>query len=373
MKKMTKILALICVFALMLSTLAACSGNTGSTGGDDGGVPKKDRVSIKVLLKSSKASQAAWNELIKAYNEGQGAIDGVYVTAKFQTTQASDSNFMASEKYAYSVVLVEDSQNSLQNFAIKYDSKTAPNGYLLNLQSYAENDADFLKNTIGEETLDWWRMTYTAGAQQGVSTNKHTVGGGQNLIGVPIGTKAQFNVYSKTAFEAVGINIVSVPEEELDAYNKENNANLMPHGYAEYKEAPVAGMKSSTNLAGETVYKVFNNCISMNWEEQRVMLKYFSKEWNGNSPTTYGFVSEYWFNYGWSVGGDVMGFNGTDYDFTLADQSANYIVVDDNVNINGNVYNKGDIVLYEDTKTVQAILEHALAVWEIVLGMRSLR
>lgn len=342
MKKLTKILALICVFALMLSVMTACAGGGNETDA------KGDRVNIKVLLKSNKNSQAAWNELIKAYNEGQGAIDGVYVTAKFQTGQATDSNFIASEKYAYNVVYVEDGQDSLQSLLIKRDSKYATNGYFLNLQNYAEADADFQKNTISEDTLNWWRMTYNENAAQGSGADKHIIGAGQDLIGVPIGTAVQINVYSTKAFELVGINIVSVPEEELDAYNKENNANLMPHGYAEYKEAPVAGMKSSTNLAGETVYKVFNNCIAMNWEEQRGLMKYFTKTWNASSPTEYGFVSEYWFNYGWSVGGDVMGFNGTDYDFTLMDDSANYLVIADNVSINGNMYNKGDIVLYED-------------------------
>lgn len=344
MKKLKKILALACVFAMMVSMLAACADSESS----NTGIGKENRVSIKVLLKSNKESQAAWNELIKAYNEGQGAIDGVYVTAKYQTAQASDSNFIASEKYAYNVVLVSDSQNALQSYAIKYDSKAAPNGYILNLQPFADEDSDFNNNTIGEELLDWWRMTYNSDAAQGISDNKHVIGAGQNLMGVPIGTTVQFNAYSTKAFESEEINIVSIPEEKLDAYNKENNANLMPHGYAEYKEAPVAGMKSSTNLAGETVYKVFNNCIAMNWEEQRVMMKYFSKEWNSSSSTQYAFVSEYWFNYGWSVGGDVMGYNGAEYDFTLADQSANYIVVADEVTINGRTYSKGEIVLYED-------------------------
>lgn len=342
MKKLTKIMALICTFALMLSMLAACDGGGNETEG------KADRVNIKVLLKSNKNSQSAWNELIKAYNDGQGAIDGVYVTAKFQTSAATDSNFMASEKYAYNVVYVEDTQDSLQTMLIKRDSKYAPNGYFLNLQSYADADADFKNNTIGIDTLNWWRMTYNVDAAQGSGADKHIIGAGQDLIGAPIGTSVQINAYSTKAFEAVGIHIVSVPEDELDAYNAANGTKLMPHGYAEYKEAPISGMKSSTNLAGETVYKVFNNCIAMNWEEQRVLMKYFTSTWNASSPTSYGFVSEYWFNFGWSVGGDVMGFNGTDYDFTLMDDSANYLVVADSVTVNGNSYNKGEIVRYED-------------------------
>ena len=96
------------------------------------------------------------------------------------------------------------------------------------------------------------------------------------------------------------------------------------------------------------MYKVFNDCIGMNWEEMRNLLKYFTKEYNAASTSNYGFCSEYWFNYGWSVGGDVMGFNGTDYDFTLMDQRPNYIVTKDNTTINGVIYNAGEIVRYED-------------------------
>src|SRR5699024_5478097 len=111
------------------------------------------------------------------------------------------------------------------------------------------------------------------------------------------------NWYNAALFKAQGINIISCPEEELP----EEYPNVQPHGYAEYKNAPFDGATSSKTLDGRTVYKVFNDCIGMNWEEMRYLLKYFSKEWNPSSTSNYGFVSEYWFNYGWSVGGDVMG------------------------------------------------------------------
>lgn len=93
---------------------------------------------------------------------------------------------------------------------------------------------------------------------------------------------------------------------------------------------------------------MFNNRIGMNWEEQRNLLKYFTPEYNSSATTEYGFVSEYWFNYGWSVGGDVMGYNGTEYDFTLLDDRPNYIVTKDNTVINGATYMAGEIVRYED-------------------------
>ena len=60
---------------------------------------------------------------------------------------------------------------------------------------------------------------------------------------------------------------------------KQNEADE-PHGYAEYKEAPFAGAKSSTNQAGKTVYKVFNEAIGMSWEEQRCRLRQYRKSYS---------------------------------------------------------------------------------------------
>ncbi len=337
--KILKLIAIISVLIMALTFIVACNDN----GGGD-----SSRVNIRFYGKANIDSTKAWVELVDAYNNGQGKIDGVFVTAKYGTSYGSANYFLTAARSAYNVVMVEDSQSAVQSLAIKRDSKYAPNGYFVNLQSYADADSDFQNNSINPESLLWWQMNYNINAAQGSGAQKHVIGENQSLIGVPIGSDAQVNIYSTDAFKAVGINIISIPEDELDAYNQKNNTNIKPHGYAEYKDAPASGMSASKNLLGETVYKVFNNCISMNWEEQRNVLKYFTKAWNDSAPTTYGFVSEYWFNYGWSVGGDVMGFNGTDYSFTLTDSADNYMVVEDNVKIHNHTYNKGDIVLYED-------------------------
>ncbi len=335
--------------ALSLGAFAGCG--SGSKGENLGSKPIGDRTVIKFYCDSNTTSEKAWLDLIAAYNDGVGyETDQVYVKAKMQKGASSPaaSYFTKSVDYAYNVVAMNDSQDTFQALAIKRDAKKAPNGYFLDLTEYAEKDEDFQKNTISESTLNWWRMTYNKNAKQGSGKEKHVVGAGQKLLGVPYGTNAHFNWYNRSLFEAQKINLISVPEEELDDYNTEHSSKIKPHGYAEYKEAPFTGAQSSQTLDGRTVYKVFNDCIGMNWEEQRYLLKYFTKEYNSSSTSTYGFCSEYWFNYGWSVGGDVMGFNGTDYDFTLTDKRPNYIVTKDNTLINGVTYNAGEIVRYED-------------------------
>lgn len=100
-------------------------------------------------------------------------------------------------------------------------------------------------------------------------------------------------------------------------------------------------------MAGETVYKVFNNKIPMNWEEKRYLSKMFTSSYNSDSPSQYGYVSAWWFSYGWSVGGDVVGWDGEKYNFTLMDKTDNYLAVKD-VTVNGTEYHAGEIVSYED-------------------------
>ena len=345
MKKKLALAIAACLTAATALSFTACGSQE-----QIGTVGKGERTEITFLCNINSTSQQSWYNLIAAYNDGQGLTDNVYVTMKKGNATPSPNYFIQSKDYACNVITVSDTQNEsgMQALMITRDSTKAPNGYFLDLTSYAEADEDFQNNTISKQLLDWGRMTYNANAKPGSGQEKHIIGADQKLMAVPYGTNPHFIWYNSALFEAQGINIVSVPEDELKEYNSKNKANLKPHGYAEYKEAPVAGMTASKTLDGRTVYKVFNNCIGMNWEEMRYVLKYFSKVWNSESTSNYGFVSEYWFNYGWSVGGDVIGYNGTDYDFTLLDKSANYIVTKDNTVINGKTYKAGEIVLYED-------------------------
>lgn len=348
--------AALAVTACMTGT--AVMGMTGCKKDEPLGVnPIGDRTEITFYCDGNELSDTAWKELITAYNDGAGLTDQVYVTADIEAgvSGANGNYFIQDTDYAYNVLAINDGQNSgFQTHAITRDGRYAPDGYLLNLQKYADKDEDFKKNTIPDRVLNWWRMKYDGAAASGSGKPKHIVGAGQDLMAVPYGTDPQFNWYNEALFKAQGINIISVPEEELEQYNKDNNSSVKPHGYAEYKTAPKEGMTSSKNLLGQTVYKVFNNNIGMNWEEMRNLLKYFTPAYNNGSKTgtkatsKYGFVSEYWFNYGWSVGGDVMGFNGVDYDFTLMDQRPNYIVTKDDTVINGVTYSAGEIVRYED-------------------------
>jgi hypothetical protein len=193
-------------------------------------------------------------------------------------------------------------------------------------------------NDIPQTAIDRFRMNQTPS-----EGGKFMAGTGASLLALPIANNPHIMYYNKSSLEASGINLVAVPEAELESYNAANSATLMPHGYAEYKEPPFATAKSSRNEAGEYVYKIFNPCIPMNWEEQRLLSRAFLQY-----GYKYGYLSEWWFNYGFSIGGDCVGWDEASgqYKFTLCDKQPGYLALED-ITVNGVAYAKGEVLKYE--------------------------
>ena len=275
--------------------------------------------------------QEAYNEMVKTYNETQGVIDGVYVQFRANPGVISGLESALRSNYQYDVIELKDD-------AFK---ALATNGnFFVNLDSYLTDDVKAKMNwsDIPESLTNRYRLNTTKS-----DNGKFQAGAGASLLALPNGSDPQMLFYNKNMMASSGINIISVPESELAAYNTANNANLMPHGYAEYKEAPFAGAKSSTNQAGKTVYKVFNESIGMNWEEQRCLASAFT------TSDRYGFVSEWWFNMGFSVGADCVGWDpaSNNYKITLGDKQPGYLALAD-ITVNGNSYSKGEVLHYED-------------------------
>lgn len=299
--KTKKILSLA-TSAILLSSLSAMAACGKKPNPDAEG-----RTEIVFLADAGATSKPAFEKMVKAYNEGQGKTDGVYVTLKPSSgvSTKGENYFKQSSRNAPNVMMVSD--QVYRQYAISSDRSSADGmGYFLNLNNYVAQDKDFDLSSFPVSASNTFRLTYS-------ETEKNVAGAGQDIRGIPFAADMQVNYFNKKAFKNAGINVISCEEEAL----AEKYPNLQPHGYAEYATAPFEGAESSVNLAGETVYKVFNNRIAMNWEEQRYLFKCFTKDYNAHSPTKYGYVSEYWFNYGWSVGGDVVQYNGEKYDFTL--------------------------------------------------------
>lgn len=329
-------LAAMAVLFLSFGSLTACDGKK---------KPEADgRKEIVFLADAGATSKPAFEKMVQTYNEGQGKKDGVYVTLKPSSgvSTKGENYFKQSSRNAPNVMMVSD--QVYRSYAISSDRSSADGmGYFLNLNDYVAKDKDFKLSAFPKNASDTFRLTYS-------ETEKNVAGVGQDIRGIPFASDMQVTYFNKKVFKNAGINLISCEEETLAS----KYPNLKPHGYAEYTESPFEGATSSLNLAGETVYKVFNNRIAMNWEEQRYLFKCFTKNYNPQSLTKYGYVSEYWFNYGWSVGGDVVQYDGQKYDFTLTDTNKNYLATKD-VTVNGKSYAAGEIVEYEDKKGARSV------------------
>lgn len=198
--------------------------------------------------------------------------------------------------------------------------------YLLDLTDFYNGskvlkESDMFSNTISRYRYD--SVTTTSNSDD-------------PLLAVPKDIAPTAIFYNVNHFKEAGVTIISMTEEEA-----------LAAGYT------VRGYDPAT--------KVFNNKVAMSWEDCVELSKLLME----SGASDYGFFSEWWFNYAWSVGGDCVeyvettdaAFNGGRYMFTLSDTTKNYIVKDDfegTLKINGNEYKAGEIISYADKTSLSA-------------------
>ena len=334
MKKL-KILAAFAVCFAIAASLMACANDSAPEG----------FTSITFWAAVDENTDAYYSELVDTYNNGQGKEDLVYV--KYQprgSDYSSNVGTTLSSSRAPEVMVISD----------KYFKNYAAQNYFTNIDELLANDALTTKDDSGQAILDLSDIPSRSVDRFRLNVETREAGTGTTLYGIPNGDNPTIIYYNTALFDAAGINMISVLEEDLDEYNRANGTSYMPHGYAEYTvdSAPAQNLKTSKDLNGETVVKVFNDLIPMNWEELRCLSYYFTPSYNskaGGSTSTYGFLNEWWFSYGWSVGGDCVGYDEEQgqYIFTLGDENPNYLAVND-VTVNGTAYKAGEILLYAD-------------------------
>lgn len=335
MSKLKK-LAISLLSACVLFACVGCGGGSQTPTGF---------TSIQFRASVNEFSSAQYTELYKTYNETQGKEDKVYVTLMPSGADysANLSSTLAGKVNRSQVMLIND----------QYFKNYAAQNYFVNLEEYLNDESTLTKDDSGNNILDLSDIPSGLVDRYRIDVETRLSGAGTDLYGIPNGNDPEVFFYNPQLLTEAGMNIISVSEEELGAYNAANGTEFMPHGYAEYAQAPAQGMTASQNLAGETVYKVFNDLIPMNWEELVCFSKYFTPEYAGSatpSGSMFGFVSEWWFFLGWSVGGDCIGYDeeAGQYKFTLGDENPNYLVTKDGTVVNQTTYDSGDLLSYAD-------------------------
>lgn len=320
MKKLQRLVALLLTMSL-IGTLVAC--------GDGNGKKGKRKVTFWATVDDT--NQELLNRAIKTFNEKHSDIAVTLVPQADGYSANLASTLRGSNPP--DVVMVDD----------KYFKGYVKEGYFTKLDNYiAESKSE---NFSMDDMFSNVVNTFSYDPQTGYS------GEGKNYYAIPNGVGTTILYYNKTAFESQNINIISVEESELDKYNKDNKSNFLPHGFYIYDKIPADGLKARS----DGKYYVFNNKIPTNWDELVSLSKMFTKTYTPSSPTTYGFLNEWWFSYGWSVGGDCLEWDSdsNSYVFSLGDYNPNYLVTAaDGLTINGTKYKSGNIISYADKKYI---------------------
>ena len=275
--------------AVLACSIAGCGGNGGPNNPSGRG-----KVPLTVWAVVNENNKTTWNKIVADFN----AQSESYTVKLIPKTSGYSAQLGGTLKGSNppNVVEIDD----------RYYKGYVNEGYLTDLEEYFVDKKDESGNVVRAasslDLSDFWetavtryRYRYDKASQTGYS------GAEEPLHAIPIGISPGVLYYNATALKAADINIISVDEKDLESYNQKNSASLLPHGYYEYDTAPMSGLTAKNGK-----YLVFNNRIPMNWDELVTVSKYFTRSYNASSPTTYGFFNEWWFSFGWSVGGDCL-------------------------------------------------------------------
>ena len=341
MMRKAKIISAILAIGLSVATMF-----TGCNKGPD--VPEGFDGTVLTFYATyvNQYAQSAYNELIDTYNNGQGKEDNIFVDMTPNPAGVNNlRSFLTGNSSRYDILSV----SNMQFKGLAMEEGRSGSGVFVPLDDYLTDEVktEMAWDQISESQINVWRFNSEKSAADSDMGANHLAGEGAELLAMPFNSAVQVLFYNTEIFSEMGINMISVAETECGTGNY---AKLLPHGYAEYAEtygAPFEGAKLSENDLGESVYTVFNNRIPMNWEELRCLARSFQRE----NPGKYGYMSEWWFNYGWSVGGDCIGWNSETkkYDFSIGDKDKNFLALND-VTVNGTSYTKGEVLNYEDMK-----------------------
>ena len=262
--KRTKGLLALGLCAAMLLPAAACGG------GDE-----QEQIELVFWTTADTVNSAVNQKIVNDFNEAhKGTVKVNYVGQG-----AGYSNNLSSTLQGSRVP-------DILQIGEKYFKGYAFQNMLTDLTPYlSEEDitghGDFSLADMYPSMVNRYRLDVTTGAG----------GIGKPIMGIPDSVATTHLYYNKSWFKRESINVISVDEEDC-------TGNLKPHGYYVYDAAPTADV----TLQRDGKYPVFHDRVPMSWEELRTLFEIFTKK--EGDVQKYGFMNEWWFFHGWSVGGD---------------------------------------------------------------------
>ena len=334
-QKTIKIASLVLSSALMLSAAAGLAGC--KTGGS------KAKVEIVFWGNGDDNEHGVFQELVQQFNE---MYEGeIFVNYELQPSDNYVDRVNAAlgrTRATVDVLYIPD--ESIKSYATE--------GFLAPLDEYIESSTEIRLEDMWESAVERYRYDVDTTTTDG--PNAHYYG-----LPKDIGPTVIF--YNEDHFTAAGIKVISVAESDLEAFNagtlKDDRGRSKTEAGlpADFDVKPMGYFEDSTGQ------KWFNNQIPMSWDECRelaALVQNKQRELHGGSTQYYGYFTEWWFNYGWTVGGDCIEYvptddaeyNGGYWEFTIMEDTPNYIVADEAqpFTINGNTYQPGEILSWND-------------------------
>ena len=362
--KMKKIAGLLLAAACITSSFASCGGGN-------------DPNTITFWYTGSEKEQQLYVAYANKFNETYGAEHDIKVVPMQRPVGSYDSN----------VQITAGSDSGPDVFLVRSDDsiKTWIVGHYM---------ADITDEFAAITDIDLGDLSLSAFRNARYNRQRNTSYDSDPLYGVPVNPKTTAIYYNIDLMKAAGVICISVDEENLEKWSKgeidDNNglnindaacAKLKTLLTAENQTMPSKGFFRSENVyyydevrgsswvsPTEDEVLVFNDRIPMNWDETEDLAMLFTGSYNPKKGdenktdavtpygTTYGYFTEWWFNYGWSVGGDCLvdlSGNG-DWSMGLLDPNPNYVVKENATftSRTGTTYQAGEIISFWDKMNI---------------------
>ena len=345
---MKKFICVIFAAILFSVTLFGCGGVGNSN--------------VKFWVYGDESELEIYTIMTEEFNETYGKENGIKV----------DISTKPPGNYESLIQTVSTSKSGPDVFLCVEDNfkKWVNMGFLTDMTQYLDAVNDIDVSDVYATTVD--RLRY--------DRENNTSNSDDPLYGLPLDTKPSALYYNESMFEKAGIIVISVDEENLDAWNAGGVADNRGKTRADY-EAEHPELKGVTvpnkgyyrsiypytvdvgwTYPDENEVLVFNNCIAMNWDEIEDLAMLFTPSYNTSAAaefgTDFGYFTEWWFNYGWSVGGDCLtdlSGNG-DWNFSLLDYTPNFMVTGESYTgaYTGKTYTKGETLEHLDKFDIPA-------------------
>lgn len=309
MKKNVKIIISVVMLLAMTCMNIACS-KTGTNSGNKN-ADGSEKTTITFWGYGEPEEIEIFRELVDTFNStNEDNIYVDYVTRPGGEYYTNVAQIMAGSRTPDVVYVGDDVVKSWATL-----------GYILPLDDFVEESTVIDLDDMWESGIQRYRYNVENGLSESDSP----------LYALPKDIAPTVLYYNVSYFEELNIHIISKDKEEVtqgfvDEYNQENGTHFTVEQMQRGFYRPGIDNVSTWSVPKENEEMVFNNRIAMTWEESENLFKIFTKSYNSNSPSTYGYFTEWWFSYGWSVGGDCIQYdeNSEKWIFSLGDTTQLY-------------------------------------------------